>query len=103
MPVARSPNYDYTDCWGTSVGEPHGIETAMATTTPTVRGEVLTWPATETDQIILVGTPAWFAWLEGADSFAYEDSGGRFTARKEPRQRGGWYWKAYRKLAGKLH
>jgi LuxR family maltose regulon positive regulatory protein len=45
----------------------------------------------------------WFAWLEGATSFAYRDSAGRFTARKEQRQRGGWYWKAYRKLAGKLY
>jgi class 3 adenylate cyclase len=75
----------------------------MAGTTPTVRDETLTWRVDRADHTILVGSPAWFVWLEGATSFAYQGPGGSFTARKEPRQRGGWYWKAYRKLAGKLH
>ena len=75
----------------------------MAGTTPTVHGELLTWRAAGADHTLNVGSADWFAWLEGATSFAYQDSAGRFTARKERRQRGGWYWKAYRKLAGKLH
>jgi len=76
---------------------------AMAGTTPTVRGETLSWYEAGADHTLIVGSSAWFAWLEGATSFAYRGPGGSFTARKEQRQRGGWYWKAYRKLAGKLH
>jgi len=75
----------------------------MAGTMPTVRDEMLTWHGAGAHHTILVGSSAWFAWLEGATSFAYQGSGGCFTARKESRQRGGWYWKAYRKLAGRLH
>jgi LuxR family maltose regulon positive regulatory protein len=51
---------------------------------------------------ILVGTPAWFAWLEQATTFAFVGARGRFTARKERRGRTGWYWKAYRKRFGQL-
>src|SRR5262245_19735505 len=75
----------------------------MAGTTPTVRDEILVWRAAGADNTIVVGSPAWFAWLEGATHFAYRGPEGTFTARKEQRQRGGWYWKAYRKLAGRLH
>ncbi len=64
---------------------------------------MLSWGAAGAEQAIAVGTPEWFAWLEGAASFAYQGAGGSFTARKEARQRGGWYWKAYRKLSGRLH
>ena len=51
---------------------------------------------------IVVGTPAWFAWLESATTFAFSGPGGSFTARKEGRDRGGWYWKAYRTVHGTL-
>jgi LuxR family maltose regulon positive regulatory protein len=51
---------------------------------------------------IIVGTPAWFAWLESATTFAFSGPGGSFTARKEGRDRGGWYWKAYRTVHGAL-
>ncbi len=74
----------------------------MAGTTPTVQGETLTWRVSGVDHTIIVGSSAWFAWLEGATSFAYHGPSGHFTARKEQRQRGA-YWKAYRKLSGKLH
>jgi LuxR family maltose regulon positive regulatory protein len=47
-----------------------------------------------------VGTPAWFTWLESATSFAFSSPAGRFTAHKEARARGGWYWKAYRTAHG---
>jgi LuxR family maltose regulon positive regulatory protein len=48
-------------------------------------------------------TPAWFAWLETGTTFAYQSPLGSFTARCEPRRRGGSYWVAYRRVAGRLH
>jgi LuxR family maltose regulon positive regulatory protein len=50
---------------------------------------------------IPVGEPAWYTWLEQATNFAFSGAPGSFTARKERRARGGWYWKAYRTLHGK--
>jgi hypothetical protein len=32
---------------------------------------------------IAVGTPAWYAWLEDATTFAFRSAVGGFTARKE--------------------
>ncbi len=52
---------------------------------------------------IAVGSPAWYAWLEDATSFAFTSAEGGFTARKERRGASGWYWKAYRKRNGTLH
>jgi LuxR family maltose regulon positive regulatory protein len=51
---------------------------------------------------IAVGSPAWYAWLEGATTFAFTSAQGGFTARKERRGSSGWYWKAYRKRDGTL-
>jgi LuxR family maltose regulon positive regulatory protein len=51
----------------------------------------------------MVGTPAWFAWLEEAKAFTFTSPSGSFSARKERRTRGGWYWKAYRTSNGRLH
>jgi LuxR family maltose regulon positive regulatory protein len=58
----------------------------------------------EQEQELTVGTPSWFAWLETASAFSFVCDEGHFTARKErsDQQRGGWYWKAYRKQDGKL-
>jgi len=53
-------------------------------------------------ETIQVGSPAWFAWLEEATSFAYADADGRFTARLEKTRSGGKYWKAYRRQNGRL-
>src|SRR6266496_2889443 len=54
---------------------------------------------------LTVGTPAWYAWLSTATTFAFRSEVGTFTARREQagHKRGGWYWRSYRKLAGKLH
>lgn len=52
---------------------------------------------------IAVGSPAWYAWLEDATTFAFRSAEGSFIARKERRGRTGWYWKAYRKQDGRLH
>jgi LuxR family transcriptional regulator, maltose regulon positive regulatory protein len=76
----------------------------MAKRTPIVRGNTLTSQHEEQEQVLVVETPAWYAWLETTSTFAFESSAGAFTARKERagNQRGGWYWKAYRKQDGKL-
>jgi len=50
-----------------------------------------------------LGSPAWLAWLAGGMTFYYDSPLGTFTARCEPRQRGGGYWVAYRRHAGRLY
>ena len=51
---------------------------------------------------IPIGTGEWFGWLEQHRSFCFETDYSTFTARKEKRP-GGWYWYAYRRKQGKLH
>ena len=70
----------------------------MARTTPRVAGATLVARADDA-QAIAVGTPAWYAWLDQASTFAFVGAAGSFTARKERRRAEG-YWKAYRKRAG---
>src|SRR5207302_4856769 len=76
-------------------------ESAM---TPTVQGEILVYRQDGQEQVLTVGTAAWFAWLETASTFSFVSEEGLFTARREQagHKRGGWYWKAYRKQHGKL-
>jgi LuxR family maltose regulon positive regulatory protein len=74
----------------------------MARTTARVDGATLVIRPDDPHPIP-VGTPAWFAWLERATAFAFTSPAGRFTARKEARARGGWYWKAYHTVHGTLH
>ena len=71
---------------------------------PLVRGNTLTYQHDGQEQVLVVETSAWYAWLETASSFAFESSAGTFTVRKERagNRRGGWYWKAYRMQRGKL-
>jgi LuxR family maltose regulon positive regulatory protein len=75
----------------------------MAKLTPLVRGDRLIYQQDEHEQVLAVETPAWFAWLATASTFAFTSDIGTFTARKERagNQRGGWYWKAYRTQHGK--
>jgi LuxR family transcriptional regulator, maltose regulon positive regulatory protein len=72
--------------------------------TPSVRGETLSYRHNGQELELTVGSPAWFAWLETASTFSFVSEQGLFTARHErsSRQRGGRYWKAYRKQHGKL-
>src|SRR5690349_4024849 len=56
-----------------------------------------------TDLNLKVGTYEWFNWLKNLTSFAYEDTAGTFTARKELAKSGQGYWKAYRKKKNKLY
>ena len=69
--------------------------TRMARTTARVDGATLILPERDASPIPL-DTPAWFAWLEHAATFAFTGPSGHFTARKERQARGGGYWKAYR-------
>ncbi len=47
--------------------------------------------------------PAWNAWLEVVNSFAFQSqSGGSCTIRKEAGKRGGAYWYAYRRVQGRV-
>jgi len=74
----------------------------MARTTARVEGSRLVIETNDPNPI-MVGTDAWFAWLETAIAFVFTSPAGRFTARKERRDRGTWYWKAYRTDHGVLH
>lgn len=76
----------------------------MARNTPTIRGGMLHKHSdVEGDQILLsINSPEWFSWLEVANSFAFENASNRFTARKEQRS-SGWYWYAYSRIGGQLH
>jgi LuxR family transcriptional regulator, maltose regulon positive regulatory protein len=71
-------------------------------TVPVVEGETLLYLSDGQNDQVLVGTPAWYAWLRSATRFAFRSPFGTFTARKERagNQRGGWYWRAYRKQGG---
>src|SRR5207245_3851233 len=53
---------------------------------------------------VIVGSDAWYTWLasESARSFTFRSQLGTFTARRE-QKRNGWYWYIYRKQQGKLH
>src|SRR5437763_1281076 len=51
---------------------------------------------------IRIGTAEWYTWLEHHRSFCFEAQECRFTARKEQRP-AGWYWYASRRVHGKLH
>ena len=70
----------------------------------TVRVEqgVLTLQGQDGAHQIVVGSPAWFAWLESATVFAFVSVHGAFTARRERAGsgRGTWYWRAYAHQAG---
>lgn len=50
---------------------------------------------------ICPGSQAWYTWLEQHPAFLFETPLVHFTARKE-RRSGGWYWYAYRRHQGKL-
>ena len=71
----------------------------MARTTPRVEDATLV-AASRVAEPIVVGTPAWYAWLEQATTVTFGGVSGTFTARKEHRRQTGWYWNAYRKRTG---
>jgi hypothetical protein len=74
----------------------------MRRTIPSVRGERLYQSETERDPIV-VGTPAWYNWLEQHTAFTFVSAVGTFTARKSVLRTRGSYWKAYHRRQGKLY
>lgn len=72
---------------------------------PVVQDDTLLYQSNGQACRLTVGTPAWYAWLSTATTFAFRSEVGTFTARCEQagHKRGGWYWRAYRKRAGQLH
>jgi predicted ATPase/DNA-binding CsgD family transcriptional regulator/Tfp pilus assembly protein PilF len=76
----------------------------MAQNHPMVHEDRLVYQLDGRTQEVMLGTPEWYAWLAMASTFTFRSTSGTFTARKERagNQRGGWYWKAYRKHEGKL-
>ena len=56
----------------------------------------------ESDPIVL-GTPAWYDWLEQHTAFTFVDQISTFKARKSMLRTGGSYWKAYYRRQGKLY
>ncbi len=75
----------------------------MSHTTPRVVAGTLS--AANAGVRIALDSPAWFAWLadDGHHSFHFTHPCGDFTARKERKQRGQWYWVAYRQVRGILY
>ena len=51
---------------------------------------------------LVLDSPAWSLRLSQLASFAFHGHNGSYTARQEHRQRGGQYWYAYARVAGKL-
>src|SRR5215467_16245412 len=76
----------------------------MPQTPPIVQGGTLIFQQDGQEQTLLVGTSAWYAWLQTATRFAVHGAWGSYTVRKERagNKRGEWYWRAYRQRDGKL-
>jgi hypothetical protein len=72
----------------------------MSKELPRLQNNLLTDPAQ--DAAIVVGSSAWYQWLDQHTSFTLIDTRGRLTVRKERSRSGGWYWKAYRRVLGRL-
>jgi predicted ATPase/DNA-binding CsgD family transcriptional regulator len=88
-------------CWIRLVKNMSNHEQAM----PVVQDDILIYQQDGQAYRLSVGSPAWYAWLRTATTFAFRSEVGNFTARKEQagHKRGGWYWRAYRKRGGTLH
>lgn len=67
-----------------------------------VREGQLSWREQGATHTLAVGSLGWFDWLIEAHSFRFVGAGGSFTAHRERYQRGGWYWRAYRRQNGRL-
>jgi hypothetical protein len=74
----------------------------MQRTIPSVEGGRLYHPATSADPIV-VGTSAWYDWLEHHASFLFVDHGGTFTARKVETESSDLAWEALRTRQGKRY
>jgi LuxR family maltose regulon positive regulatory protein len=78
----------------------------MVAKLPAARDSVLVFSDAEgIEHALIIGSPEWYTWLadEQQRSFTFACPDGSFQARKERKQRGGWYWIAYRRAQGKIH
>jgi LuxR family maltose regulon positive regulatory protein len=77
----------------------------MAKTTPLVRFNQVVYQQNGQEHLLTVETSAWYSWLARVTCFIFNSDVGTFTARKESvgNQRGGYYWKAYRRRSGTLY
>jgi predicted ATPase/DNA-binding CsgD family transcriptional regulator len=75
----------------------------MARATPRIRDGTLVAYDGGVSNTIRVGEVDWWRWLDapGSTHFRFEQGADAFTARRERRE-GGWYWYAYRKRNGRL-
>ncbi len=75
-----------------------------STTVGTVQNGCLMYEQQGQRVVVLLDTPAWFAWLETATSFTFTCDEGTLTAHNASagNRRGGWYWRAYRRKRGRL-
>jgi LuxR family transcriptional regulator, maltose regulon positive regulatory protein len=74
----------------------------MRRTIPSVEDGLL-YRSEGEDNAIIVGTSAWYDWLEHHTSFLFTDRAGAFTARKSGSESGAPDWEAFRMRAGELH
>ncbi|MGO8947442.1 MAG: LuxR C-terminal-related transcriptional regulator [Ktedonobacterales bacterium] len=76
----------------------------LSPTVGTVRNGCLVYEQQGQKVVVLLDTPAWYAWLETATTFTFTSEEGTFTAHKAcaGNRRGGWYWRAYRRKRGRL-
>jgi LuxR family maltose regulon positive regulatory protein len=73
----------------------------MRRTIPSVEGGRL-YQSERADNPIVVGTPAWYNWLEHHTSFLFVDRTGTFSARKSDSDPSDAYWEASRTRHGRL-
>src|SRR5258708_20025285 len=99
------PNMCYTVRESTVVGRKSSRVRDTTRATAFIEGETLTYQHDGQARALLVGTPAWYRWLQTATTFTFTSVGGTFTARKEQagNKRGGWDWPPYHQRDGKLH
>jgi predicted ATPase/DNA-binding CsgD family transcriptional regulator len=71
---------------------------------PFIAGQILTYHNGKRVQTLILGTFAWYRWLQAATKFSFTSDSGAFIARREQagNKRGGWYWRAYQQREGKL-
>ncbi|GAC1368065.1 MAG: LuxR C-terminal-related transcriptional regulator [Ktedonobacteraceae bacterium] len=74
----------------------------MARSTTRVHNGLLEDPSMDAPVSIRVGSADWYDWVSRQRSFRFEQEGMRYTARREQRP-GGWYWYASRRIHGTLH
>src|ERR687895_616650 len=75
----------------------------MVDPTPRVLDGALAYTDETGGHVVRVGSDDWARWLEapGTTRFRFEEATGSFTARREHRG-SGTYWYAYRKRGGRL-